>query len=167
MPLSLSYSGFGLCDSLRAERNCLPGRRATAPDEARVCQIRAVERLLASRGSPASKRSWVRTSLLLWTVGAAPAGRVLCHAPERQGRRIRRSLSSPRLARPDARNQRIGGVGSPPLVGAVRAPSRASLLAQSTRRRSRRPAHPSVAKHASAQAGSDGLRVLAPGRRGG
>jgi hypothetical protein len=60
------------------------------------------------------------------------SGRVLCHAPERQGRRIRRSLSSPRLARPDARNQRIGGVGSPPLVGAVRAPSRASLLAQST-----------------------------------
>ena len=67
-----------MCDSLRAERNCLPGRRATAPDEARVCQIRAVERLLASRGSPASKRSWVRTSLLLRTVGAAPAGRVLC-----------------------------------------------------------------------------------------
>src|ERR1019366_5240292 len=81
--------------------------------------IRAVERLLASRGSPASKRSWVRTSLLLWTVGAAPAGRVLCdelerplrrdrtHAPaQRQKSRARRLKASEFLHRNDSGSQR-------------------------------------------------------------
>ena len=70
----------------RAERNCHPGRRANCSRQGSGLSIRAAERLLASCGSPASKRSWVRTSLLLWIVGAAPAGRALRDSSERPGR---------------------------------------------------------------------------------
>jgi hypothetical protein len=70
----------------RAERNCQPGRRANCSRQGSGLSIRAAERLLASCGSPASKRSWVRTSLLIWIVGAAPAGRALRHSSERPGR---------------------------------------------------------------------------------
>jgi hypothetical protein len=88
----------------RAERNCQPGRRANCSRQGSGLSIRAAERLLASCGSPASKRSWVRTSLLLWIVGAAPAGRALRDSSERPGRADRTHA----LAQEDA-SAPIGG----------------------------------------------------------
>jgi hypothetical protein len=58
-------------------------------------------------------------------VRRAAAGRLLCHASERQPRRGRRLLSSSRRLGPGARNQRIPLVGNRRLVGAARALSRA------------------------------------------
>jgi hypothetical protein len=77
------------------------GDERTATDEARICQSDTTVRLLAPYGSPASKRSWVRTSLLLWMVGAGPAGRAHCRARRRPSDRDRANPFARHCERPD------------------------------------------------------------------
>jgi hypothetical protein len=104
----------------RAERNCQPGRRANCSRQGSGLSIRAAERLLASCGSPASKRSWVRTSLLLWIVGAAPAGRALRHSSERPGRADRTHAPAHEQAHGSALPMVLGGAHSPRRSGSPR-----------------------------------------------